>query len=568
MVEMGFSVPQARVALLSTKKGGDWNIEAALEVLVLEGETEDLKRGEEDEEGGRVRERRRSWEDDEEPVILPPRPVGRRAREAAAKAAEESSLSKAKVQEQANELLAQASKLGFSVFKSANAYWETGRATIVKKLEERADEGDGGRKKGKGKERPRWMVDAEEGQEVEEVEERSTGGKGKGRGEVAPVASFMDSDEEVIDSVLPQRPSTRPVERRRQSPPSTPTRTLSPPVQPTPEYRSPHRRPNPPTVKPTPRAPTPVPAPKPSRPPRANVSASSSQLSASTEHKTRGNDLFKLGRFSDADTCYTQSIDALPASHLDRIPLYNNRAIARLKVGDEKNAAEDCTKVIEVVLGTSHSSKDSIDFGAIDEDSEQMGGGVNLREQLGKALSRRAKAFEAMEKWKLAGEDWTTLLQAGEWLAKGAGGSKIVSDGVARSRKMLEGGSTAPPPNRSTKPIVAPKPKVVVQSSGDAIKAHRAANDAAEAEDDLRFALQDDVDARINAWKGGKETNLRALIASLDNVLWKELGWVKVGMHELISEGQLKVRYVRAIAKVHPDKVSPSNPTSLSPRRR
>ena len=46
------------------------------------------------------------------------------------------------------------------------------------------------------------------------------------------------------------------------------------------------------------------------------------------------------------------------------------------------------------------------------------------------------------------------------------------------------------------------------------------------------------------------------MIASLDKVLWAELGWAAVGMHELISEGQLKVRYVRAIGKLHPDKVS------------
>jgi len=51
-------------------------------------------------------------------------------------------------------------------------------------------------------------------------------------------------------------------------------------------------------------------------------------------------------------------------------------------------------------------------------------------------------------------------------------------------------------------------------------------------------------------------TPFRALIASLDSVLWEELGWKKVGMHELITDSQLKVRYVRAISKVHPDKVS------------
>ena len=81
---------------------------------------------------------------------------------------------------------------------------------------------------------------------------------------------------------------------------------------------------------------------------------------------------------------------------------------------------------------------------------------------------------------------------------------------------------------------------------------------AADAEDAEKHALKDGVDARLLAWKGGKEANLRALIASLDAVLWPELGWKGVGMHELVSGAQVKVRYTRAIAKVHPDKVSTS----------
>ena len=152
----------------------------------------------------------------------------------------------------------------------------------------------------------------------------------------------------------------------------------------------------------------------------------------------------------------------------------------------------------------------------------------------------------------------------------------MVSEGVARCRKMLATGGSASPSVSSLGNVSAvaarraqqgsstptrPKPSIsasapVVQGSGDAVRALQAASAAASAEEDLRLSLKDSVDARITAWKGGKEANLRALIASLENVLWPELDWKKVGMHELISEGQLKVRYVRAIGKVHPDKVS------------
>ena len=584
MVEMGFSVSQARIALIATlKEGGEWDVEGALEVLVEEGQREDLRVQVEEEQGlnGRERSRRRSWE--EEQVVEPPR-VGRRAREAAEREKGGREDAAAKVQEQAAELLAQASKIGFSVFKSANAYWETGRATIQKALDEKmaAEEGEGGAKKGKererregkGRTRPKWMTEDVQGEEGEEsrAESRSEG-KRRERSRSPPRPLFQDGDEEVIDSVLPQRPVPQKEEERKPRPPVPSASTKPPPpAEPAADYRSPWRRPKssstpepasrppppsapaqrpPPSQRP-PAAPRPSPAPKPTRPPRVLVPASPAQLASSTTHKAKGNDLFKLGRFGDAEQSYSLAIAALPSSHLALVPLLNNRANARLKVGDEKGAAEDCSSVVAFVLGPT-GSVERIDFAALKEES----GEFNLKEQLSKALGRRAKAYEAMEQWEKALEDWTAVMQGGEAFARGAGGTKLASEGVARCRKMLGGASSrvaAPAkPTSRTVPVVGAKPVVV--ASGEAVKALRTANDAADAEDDLRLSLKDAVDAKLFSWKGGKEANLRALIASLDNVLWPELEWKKVGMHELISEGQLKMRYVRAIGKLHPDKV-------------
>jgi hypothetical protein len=96
------------------------------------------------------------------------------------------------------------------------------------------------------------------------------------------------------------------------------------------------------------------------------------------------------------------------------------------------------------------------------------------------------------------------------------------------------------------------------------VSAMRAAAQAAAKENDERLAVQDAVDAKIASWKGGKETNLRALIASLETVLWPAImggpaagggASLKVGMHELISEKQVKVKYMRVVGRLHPDKV-------------
>ena len=70
------------------------------------------------------------------------------------------------------------------------------------------------------------------------------------------------------------------------------------------------------------------------------------------------------------------------------------------------------------------------------------------------------------------------------------------------------------------------------------------------------YALTDAVDAKLVAWKGTKADNLRALLGSLDKVLWESAGWKKVGMQDLVMPNRVKIVYMKAIGKVHPDKVS------------
>ena len=45
------------------------------------------------------------------------------------------------------------------------------------------------------------------------------------------------------------------------------------------------------------------------------------------------------------------------------------------------------------------------------------------------------------------------------------------------------------------------------------------------------------------------------------NLVWPELRWKKVGMHELVTDAQVKRNYTRAIARLHPDKLSPGSTT-------
>ena len=114
--------------------------------------------------------------------------------------------------------------------------------------------------------------------------------------------------------------------------------------------------------------------------------------------------------------------------------------------------------------------------------------------------------------------------------------------------------AAAPKPKPRPAPAARPRPSAPARPS-EALNRVRDANVAAEAEDQAKHELKDVVDARLATWRAGKENNIRALIASLDTVLWPELGWQKVGIHELVSPSQVKIRYTKAIAKLHPDKV-------------
>jgi len=104
-------------------------------------------------------------------------------------------------------------------------------------------------------------------------------------------------------------------------------------------------------------------------------------------------------------------------------------------------------------------------------------------------------------------------------------------------------------------PVRRPPPKIASNQESEAVKRLRAANEAAAAASDEAFALNDAVEARLASWKAGKEGNLRALLASLDTILWADAGWKKVGMGDLVMPNKVKIIYMKAIGKVHPDKV-------------
>ncbi|KAI0751185.1 hypothetical protein C8Q80DRAFT_1268465 [Daedaleopsis nitida] len=577
IVEMGFSIQQARVALAATDSGFD--VQAALEMLLSNGAgssspaPEERARGTQREPG-----HERYYGSDEEaprpPQRAPPRNNAqtqpqrsnreRPVRDGTPPAAD----TQRNLQDQADKLIAQASGIGLSMFNRANALFKEGKERAMRAYEERAtatasssrqNTGDAPRRNG----RPKWMQDAEEDGDVPD---RAQNGDG-----------FRDDD----DGAPPQRSRPQPRRPARAPEPPQPVETPASRIKvgnlfsddPPAVYVSPFRRKAPTRGQPdevsSPAPAATAPKPTPPRKPspvaliqRNAVSATQSAIATSAQQKAAGTEKFKLGQYGEAEPFYTAAISALPENHLLLVPLYNNRALTRLKTGDSQGAVQDCTLVVNLIGPSYHPAREA------KVTREDQGASVDLADGLIKAWRRRAEAYEGRERWELAKQDWESIA-ASEFAGRTR---QDAFTGISRCRRMLStnpdsGVAAAASPSRPPvaskprpKPKPAPRPSKPTPPS-DALNRVQEANVAAEAEDQAKHDLKDVVDQRLATWRAGKENNIRALIASLDTVLWPELGWQKVGIHELVSPSQVKIRYTKAIAKLHPDKLSVQNTT-------
>nr|KAK5450010.1 auxilin-like clathrin-binding protein required for normal clathrin function [Exophiala xenobiotica] len=284
---------------------------------------------------------------------------------------------------------------------------------------------------------------------------------------------------------------------------------------------------------------------RPPPPTRTIPTVSAISLQACHSHREKGNEHFKRGDYSSAHQSYGTSISHLPDRHPLIIVLLTNRALTALKIGEPKTAISDADKAM-AVIGSSKGESESIDFGNGKDAPKAM------REYYGKALMRKAEALEQMEKWADAAVVWREAVQGGH------GGATSIQ-GRMRAEKAATPEVAKPkprPPVAATRaPASAPPGRPTSTLPAAAVTRLRAANLAAEQADDEKFRLADSVDARIQAWKGGKADNLRALLGSLDNVLWEGSGWKKISMADLVLPAKVKVQYMKGIAKVHPDKI-------------
>lgn len=74
-------------------------------------------------------------------------------------------------------------------------------------------------------------------------------------------------------------------------------------------------------------------------------------------------------------------------------------------------------------------------------------------------------------------------------------------------------------------------------------------------EQEERHRVAETVNTEIRQWAAGKEGNLRALLSTLQSVLWPESAWQPVSLTDLITSTSVKKVYKKATLCIHPDKV-------------
>ena len=133
----------------------------------------------------------------------------------------------------------------------------------------------------------------------------------------------------------------------------------------------------------------------------------------SEEHKAKGNEYMKKGKFKAAYKKYTQAIELSK----DYFILYTNRALASLKLEKFNDVVEDCTKVLEYC--------DCFDDGY-----------SKHKDLCYKALTRRTAAFQGMKKLDLAKKDIEEALKLNIDFEESTKLLKRISEDIELEEKM------------------------------------------------------------------------------------------------------------------------------------
>lgn len=267
------------------------------------------------------------------------------------------------------------------------------------------------------------------------------------------------------------------------------------------------------------------------------------ELSGYNEYKDRAGELFKAGDYVAASQEYEKSANTLPHRHPLRVISYSNLIASQLKIGQYKESLNVASMALDLFPGNTKQWTQLI------QNSQPPRA---FRDMWPKIVQRRAEAFEHLENYQDAFNTYQSLLENNFSTNK-------VLDGKRRCQKVLNPEKAKVVPR---KPVPtqdrSPSPKNADRVSENLQKVKEENVKKAE-EESQRQELYDSVYEQIKSWESGKPNDIRHLLSNIQTVVtWVD--WKPVSTADLVMPKKVKVTYLKAIAKTHPDKV----PDSLS----
>lgn len=272
-----------------------------------------------------------------------------------------------------------------------------------------------------------------------------------------------------------------------------------------------------------------------------NVHISEIELSGYNEYNLNAKEYFSKGNYSSAFNEYEKSLNTLPPTHPLRVIALSNMMISQLKIGDYSKCVANSKIALSMI------PEDKNLWNSTIQNSTPK---KSYKDLWTKILMRQAEAYEHQENYQAALDSIQLLLH------NGVHDPKIMS---AKRRCQM----VVNPKQFSTKPksTVSKRTPAVKKQESTSPTVNKSIEDIKKAHihekqiEEQKQALYDVVHNKIELWKDNKGNDIRFLLSNLPVVLtWCD--WKPVSTADLVIPKKVKITFLKAIAKLHPDKLS------------
>lgn len=284
------------------------------------------------------------------------------------------------------------------------------------------------------------------------------------------------------------------------------------------------------------------------------------------EFKDNATNLFKNGHYPDALEQYTKSLNTLPHNHPLRLIAISNIMFCQLKIGEYNNIIkllDMCEKLWpNEDINNSNSSTEKQNWDQIIPNSEPP---RTFKDIWIKIMLRCAESYEHLENFDNALNIYKQLL------TKNVTNKKVL-DGKRRCEKVLYPEKFRFTSNKSNLEVSPVSSSTINESTKSILNNNNKAsspplpkhtenverikkiNDKLQEETILKEKLYDQVNLKIDQWKSDKPTDIRHLLSNLQQVVtWTS--WTPVPSTDLVMPKKVKLTYLKAASRTHPDKV-------------